>query len=585
MYLISLLAACLSYLQAGFVTSPYYGERELMYVFQPGVKVLVNAPADADFNPKRPTRLLLYALPNGNTTAWTKGKLPARGDDWHFQIQHIGAQTRFLRRVDRDYNYVTVYLEAEGRSWGAWRNRVASGGRVILALVDSLTRLFVDYRPELLVCSHSGGGNFMFGLLDACERLPREVKGLVFIDSNYNWNDQRYGGKVAAWLRESDDHRLFVACYDDANALLNGKPFISREGGTWHRSELMQACLMEHLPGLGWKRSETDTDIRWSARKGKVQFYWRKNPERKIYHTVLVERNGLIHGALLGTKREERGYRFMGEHAYDAFRQDSLLLPAPFLVGPRAGDAIGGREFVRRVEGLSAVERDSAFVKEMMRGNVPDFLRRSVMLTDLLQDAEGRWHRVTLEVMPDFLSVGNDSDFLRLPLLPLTAQRVADLFGAVLPTRKLSDLIHRHAAQKLVPQPLTPDASMVTLPVFARHHELIQDSLLKRGARLGTLVAGHKKDIVMTNRLAVAPGRLYIYGWHDPDGHAIQPLSGAHGAGYVDYSHGARLVRDEVLVDGHICSLSRLLADPVMYRLFSDEEGPMAQTDDRSVER
>ena len=86
-------------------------------------------------------------------------------------------------------------------------------------------------------------------------------------------------------------------------------------------------------------------------------------------------------------------------------------------------------------------------------------------------------------------------------------------------------------------------------------------------------------------RLAVAPGRLYIYGWHYPDGHAIQPLSGAHGAGYVDYSHGARLVRDEVLVDGRICSLSRLLADPVMYRLFSDEEGPMAQTDNRSVER
>ena len=34
--LISLLAACLSYLQAGFVTSPYYGERELMYVFHTG---------------------------------------------------------------------------------------------------------------------------------------------------------------------------------------------------------------------------------------------------------------------------------------------------------------------------------------------------------------------------------------------------------------------------------------------------------------------------------------------------------------------------------------------------------------------
>lgn len=36
-------------------------------------------------------------------------------------------------------------------------------------------------------------------------------------------------------------------------------------------------------------------------------FVSRKNPERKIYHTVLVERNGFIQSVFSGTPFEERG--------------------------------------------------------------------------------------------------------------------------------------------------------------------------------------------------------------------------------------------------------------------------------------
>jgi len=42
--------------------------------------------------------LILYALPNGNTIEQTKGRRVAEGLDWHFGIQHIAAQTRYLRR-------------------------------------------------------------------------------------------------------------------------------------------------------------------------------------------------------------------------------------------------------------------------------------------------------------------------------------------------------------------------------------------------------------------------------------------------------------------------------------------------------
>lgn len=61
---------------------------------------------------------------------------------------------------------------------------------------------------------------------------------------------------------------------------------------------------------------------------------------------------------------------------------------------------------------------------------------------------------------------------------------------------------------------------------------------------------------MITNRMADEPGRLFIYGWHYQDGKPIQPLSAAHSVDYVDYSHGVRLVRDEVLIDGNCIRLS-----------------------------
>ena len=160
-------------------------------------------------------------------------------------------------------------------------------------------------------------------------------------------------------------------------------------------------------------------------------------------------------------------------------------------------------------------------------------------------------------------------------MLPATAQRLADRWGAVLPTSKISDLIYRHAEVKLVPHPMMPDATMTTMPVFARHNSLVEQERRATGKPQGLLVAGHKKDIVITPRMGREPGRLFIYGWHTAIDKPIQPLSAAHNMGYVDYSHGVRLVSDEVLVDGKLYSLRKLLKDPVWFRLLSDEAEPM----------
>src|ERR1051325_8207299 len=54
--------------------------------------------------------LVLYALPNGNTTGQTMGKKLEPNDDWHFDIQHIKAQTAFLRDKLNE-NIIVAYLE------------------------------------------------------------------------------------------------------------------------------------------------------------------------------------------------------------------------------------------------------------------------------------------------------------------------------------------------------------------------------------------------------------------------------------------------------------------------------------------
>jgi hypothetical protein len=147
---------------------------------------------------------------------------------------------------------------------------------------------------------------------------------------------------------------------------------------------------------------------------------------------------------------------------------------------------------------------------------------------------------------------------------------VAVAFECVLPTRKMVDDIYRRAEVKLEPIPLTQDRE--SLQTFIFHNVLIQAQ--HESKTLGLLVAGDKKDVVITNRLDERPNRVAIYGWQRLDGIPIQPLTIVHSETYVDYSHGIRLVRSLMTVDGKPTTVSAVLKDPVLNILLSDE-GPI----------
>ena len=279
----------------------------------PNVRALVSRPSIIAAG--QPVRLVLYALPNGNTIEQTFGKRTQPDDDWHFDIQHIGAQTRYLRELDSEQAWVVVYLEADGLAWPAWRKRYGDSPSRITNVVERCAERFRDFQAKLVLAGHSGGGSFIFGYLNAIGDIPDALDRIAFLDANYAYDPaQGHGEKLLGWLQSSRTHHLAVFAYNDAVALLDGKPFVSAAGGTWGRSQLM---LSNFSARVVFRQDEVEGVKRHRALGGRLQFLLKENPERKILHTVQVERNGFIHAMLSGTSREEDGYRYFGPRAYE----------------------------------------------------------------------------------------------------------------------------------------------------------------------------------------------------------------------------------------------------------------------------
>ena len=227
---------------------------------------------------------------------------------------------------------------------------------------------------------------------------------------------------------------------------------------------------------------------------------------------------------------------------------------------------------MKRIAELPRDKREEVLLSEFKAGNLPEFLRSFKRICVKAIDSKGREHTAVYEVMPDYLAVGSDKDFVRTPLTPMTAQPIADAFEYSLPTRKMVNDIYEQAEVKLEPKPLTEKREAVE--TFIRHNSIIEGQ--RAGKPLGALVAGIKKDVVITNMLLEKPDHVAIYGWHKLDGRPIQPLTTVHINWYVDYSHGIRLVKRSMLVDGNPRDIRDVLADPELCVLLSDE-GPIRQ--------
>jgi len=398
-----------------------------------------------------------------------------------------------------------------------------------------------------------------------------------------------------------------VIAYDDREISLDGKKVVSDTGGTWRATHRMIGAIRGEFELEHSLRGDFDL---YRGMNEQVQLLLHRNPQNTILHTVLVgEMNGLLHALTVGTALEEAWGVFGGPRAYTRWisahgpgsihagsygpRSGSASViktaaehesaPGPG-TGPagcrsegggavegipaRAQDAPGGRALMREVAQLPLEQREQVLFEQIVAGNVPVFLRefKTIRVRNDLGEAE-------IRVSPDYFAVGSDNDFVRVPLTPMAAQRIADRFGWSLPTRKIVDDVYREAQVKLEPQPMTENREAVE--TFVEHNDIIEAQ--RREQPLGLLIAGIKKDVVISNRLNEKPQRVAIYGWHQPGGKPIQPLTTVHRETYVDYSHGIRFVEGVVRVDGRAMQLDEVLRDEKLSPLLSDE-GPITPT-------
>jgi hypothetical protein len=253
-----------------------------------------------------------------------------------------------------------------------------------------------------------------------------------------------------------------------------------------------------------------------------------------------------------------------------AIRTESLVETIP----QRPIHALTGSQFASFVLSMDSGQREQMIRDELLNGNLPNFLRKLVPIVLRQELAGGRLLTATIFVTPDYLAIGSDDDFLRIPMNLYTAESVASHFGFILPTKKIVDAIYAQSSYHLSPQPMTAGPQMRSTEYYRTHNQMIQDQLHARGIPVGGLISGHKKDVVVTNLLASNEGKIAIYGWHRAAGDPIQPLSTVHGAFYADYSHGIRLISDIVLIDGKRESIYDVLRDPHLASVLS-YEGPI----------
>jgi len=239
------------------------------------------------------------------------------------------------------------------------------------------------------------------------------------------------------------------------------------------------------------------------------------------------------------------------------------------LIPGRDPGAVTGTVFCQNNLNLVGPEREANILAEFQHGNLPDFLRNFVPVT-----VSGGGNTITYLVMPDVLSIGSNDDYVRMPMNPHTAQAIADQFDCTLPTTKMVNCIWQAAPNKLEPKPWGPpyDDDMTKTYRLPIHSATIQAQLAGKDPH--ALISGHKKDVVLTNRLGVGnPNkRVAIYGWIQLNGQPIQGLNPtSHADTYEDYSHGIRMIANDCMVNNQPMRMQDVFAHPIYSGLVSDE--------------
>ena len=260
-------------------------------------------------------------------------------------------------------------------------------------------------------------------------------------------------------------------------------------------------------------------------------------------------------------------------------------MPVPALADKPTA-TLAGSDFMRRADTTAFWTLEDIIVETVTAGQVPDALRhfRKITFTTPVVDSVEilrKKHKVEMWVLPDYVAIGTNDDFVRMPMGPLAAQRIADALDCTLPTTFLVDRIAEASEGHVDIFPFRPLGNRNSQPiVFQDSNNAINAQFKAYGYEFGQFISGLKKDIVLTYKIMTLTEyerNVAIYGWHHPDGRAQQPLFVRHGNFYVDYSHGVRLIYNKVKIDDVEYNIREILQSPELYRLLSDEPMHLTQ--------
>ncbi len=82
---------------------------------------------------------------------------------------------------------------------------------------------------------------------------------------------------------------------------------------------------------------------------------------------------------------------------------------------------MSGTAFYEAAMAMQWQSRDSLALAAIQSGAVPDFLLKLQPVHTTIVDSVGKQHRITFYVTPDYLSIGTNADWARIPLTPMAA--------------------------------------------------------------------------------------------------------------------------------------------------------------------
>lgn len=236
-----------------------------------------------------------------------------------------------------------------------------------------------------------------------------------------------------------------------------------------------------------------------------------------------------------------------------------------------------GTAFAQSLKNVDRFERELRIEQALLTGNIPDYMHEFVDVHVIADDKNGQKRDLTLRVLPDYLTIGTTDDRIRMPMFPMTAQRIADAWNCILPTPKMVDIFWKQATNKLAPMPWGPpyDSSMMSNDRLIKQNEKIESFIKKNKIDCSKLTAGHYKDVVISVQMNTNHDHVGIYGWHQLNGDPIQGLNfHSHELTYADYSHSVRLTSINCELNDQPYDLRKILQDPALCHLVSSE-GPL----------